>query len=157
MKNRYRLAVAGFLAGLMLTVTVIRSPSQTAPTLPPGVQDVVKLVKAGVGKEVVLAHIRNAGAFYSLSVDQLIYLHQQGVSSNEIKALLGPDGSGASANPASAPVVTPTTATPGPAAETAPAPAPIPTASAPAPIVAPPAAPLMTVPAGTVSLDSFRG
>lgn len=63
--------------------------AQTSPDLPAGVQDVVKLVKAGLEEDLVLAHIKKTGASYSLSADQLIYLRDQGVSQTELKALLG--------------------------------------------------------------------
>lgn len=119
--------VALLVTGLFLQSTVFQCPAQVAPGLPPGVQDVVKLVKAGLEEEVVLAQIRNAAAFYSLSADQLIYLHDQGLSANEIKALLGPGSAAASVNPApplapavSAPTLVPAPYTPAPAAVVAP-------------------------------------
>src|ERR1035438_3040316 len=88
-KLKHPVAVISLVAGLVLPMTALNCPAQTAPSLPPGIQNVVKLVKAGLSEEVVLAHIKNTGANYSLSADQLIYVHEQGVTENEIKALMG--------------------------------------------------------------------
>ncbi len=152
-KVRNHLTVACLAAGLVLQTTAINGWAQAAPSLPPGVQDVVKLAKAGLGEEVILAQIRNTGAYYNLSADQLIYLSQQGVTQNEIKALLGPGGTAAPANPAPAPAPGPEATAPVPAPATptyAPAPAPGTATYAPAPVA--PMAP--TVP--TVSLGYFQ-
>jgi|CZKM01.1.fsa_nt_gi hypothetical protein len=142
----HHVAVLCLVAGLVLQTTAINCPAQTTPSLPPGVQDVVKLVKAGLGEEVILAHIKNTGAFYSLSADQLISLHDQGVSENEIKALLGAGSPTVPANPAPAPAPAPVVTSPAPTpAVTASAPAPPPAQYAPVPIA--PAVPMApTVP-----------
>jgi hypothetical protein len=84
-KLNQRVAVACLVAGMVWQTTTINCLAQTAPSLPPGVQDVVKLVKAGLSEEVVLAHIKNAGAFYNLSADQLIYVHDQGVTDQAVQ------------------------------------------------------------------------
>lgn len=149
-KSKHHAAIVFLAASLVLVETTTVCRAQTAPNLPPGVQDVVKLVKAGLGEDVVLAHIKNAGAFYSLSADQLIYLHEQGVSQPEIKALLGSSGSGADSGAAPAPVVS--------------SPDPAPAASSPPPSAAPPppggpgpGMPPNTAPPGApTSIDSFR-
>jgi hypothetical protein len=111
-----------------------------AQALPPGVQDVVKLVQAGISDDVILTQIRNTGAIYNLTADQIIFLKNQGVSQPVIKALMT---GGAAVPPA---------ASAAPAAPPAPAPTPaLPATPAPAPAVATlaPAAP-------AVSLDSFQ-
>jgi hypothetical protein len=59
-----------------------------AASLPPGVQDVVKLTQAGLNEDIILAQIKSGGATYQLSSDQLIYLSNVGVSQNVIKALI---------------------------------------------------------------------
>ena len=65
------------------------SEGQTSPTnLPAGVQDVVRLTRAGMTEEVVLAQLKSAGVSYKLTPDQLVYLSDQGVSQNVIKTLL---------------------------------------------------------------------
>jgi len=149
-KLNHHVAVACLAAGLLLQMTAVNCPAQTAPSLPPGVQDVVKLVKAGLGEEVVLAQIRSTGAYYNLSADQLVYLQAQGVTQNEIKALLGSGSPTVPANPAPAPAPVPT-----PAA-TAPPPAPPPATYAPAPVApeTPMAPSVPTAPPG--SLDSYQ-
>ena len=152
-KLKHHAVLACLAAGLVLQAVTLNCAAQTAPSLPPGVQDIVKLVKAGLGEEVVLAHIRNAGAFYSLTADQIIYVHDQGVTENEMKALLGSGGAAPTAAPAPAPVA----ATPAPMSATpTPAPAPATAIYAPAP-TAPtvPMAPAIPT-AQPVSLDSFR-
>ena len=149
-------AIACLAAGLVLQTTAINCSAQAAPNLPPGVQDVVKLAKAGLGEDVILSQIRNTGAYYNLSADQLVYLTQQGVTQNEIKALLGPGGTTAPANPAPAPAPPPeaTATVPAPAAPAyAPAPAPAMATYAPAPVA--PVAPAAPA-AQPVSLASYQ-
>jgi hypothetical protein len=75
---------------LMALTTILLLPgclqsgwAQNPPiSLPPGVQAVVRLVRGGLSEDVVLAQIKSTGAYYSLSVDQILYLHDQGVSQN---------------------------------------------------------------------------
>ena len=156
-KLNQRVAVACLVAGMVWQTTTINCLAQTAPSLPPGVQDVVKLVKAGLSEEVVLAHIKNAGAFYNLSADQLIYVHDQGVTENELKDLLGSGSPTVPANPAPAPAPTPVVNSPAPMSATpAPAPTPAPATYAPVPVA--PAAPIApAVPmAQPGTLDSYQ-
>jgi hypothetical protein len=61
--------------------------------LPTGIQDVIKLTRAGMTEEVILAQLRKAGVGYSLTSDQLVYLSNQGVSQNVIEALIRGDES----------------------------------------------------------------
>ncbi len=130
------LTAALLAASLAFAVNVAR-----AQNLPPGVQDVVKLEKAGLSDDVILTQIKVSGTTCNLSVDQIIYLKQQGVSDPVIKALM------AGSAPAPAPAVT-APAAPAPAvAPPAPAPAVV-MPSTPAPPVAPPA------PAPAVAPDS---
>jgi len=154
---KHHLAVCGLAVGLVLAIAALDCPAQTAPSLPPGVQDVVKLVGAGLGESVVLAHIKNAGAYYNLSADQLIYLHQQGVTQSEITALMGPGGASVPANPAPAPAPAAMVANPA-LMPTAPAPFPAPPTAQYAPAPVAPAAPLApaVATAPPASLDSFR-
>jgi len=107
-----------------------------AQAVPPGVQDVVKLSQAGISDDVILAQIKNTGAFYNLTADQIIYLKNAGVSQTVIKALMGGGASAMGVPPAPAPMV--------PAPPVAPAPLVLPS---PAPVL--PAAP-------AVSLDTFQ-
>jgi serine/threonine protein kinase len=59
----------------------------TATNLPPGIQDVIKLTRAGITQDIILAQVQAAGVSYKLTSDQLAYLSNQGVSQNVIKAL----------------------------------------------------------------------
>ncbi len=98
---------AGFAGAICVAASLVCADlrAQTAAvTVPPGVQDVVKLSKAGIGEDVILSQVRNNGATYSLNVDQIIYLKEQGVSQNVIKALMGTGAPAVSPNPAPAPV-----------------------------------------------------
>lgn len=144
--SKLKMRWASISAAVCLICGALALPARAQPaaTLPPGVQDVVKLVKAGLGEPVVLAHIRNAGAFYKLSADQIIYLHEQGVSQNEITALMGDTaGTGGGA---------PTSAAPVPA--TAPT---MPPQQYSTPPAAPPMEPVASAPATqTPSLSSFE-
>src|ERR1035441_4361005 len=115
-KPKRLVALICLVAGLVWPMTASNCLAQTMPTLPPGVQDVIKLVKAGLGEEVVLAHIKNTGATYTLSADQIIYVHQQGVSENEMKALMGSGSATVPASPAPDPAPPPPTYAPAPSA-----------------------------------------
>jgi hypothetical protein len=56
--------------------------------LSPGLQEIVKLARAGMSDDVILAYIKNSGASYKMSADDILYLKDQGVSQNAILALL---------------------------------------------------------------------
>jgi hypothetical protein len=57
------------------------SASETRPLqLSPGVPDILKLGRAHVGDEAILAFISNSGRTYHLSVSEILYLREQGVS-----------------------------------------------------------------------------
>ena len=67
------------------------------------VEDVVALVGAGLGEDVVVEKLRQNATPFDLSVDQLLSLKSAGVSSEIIKAMLNPAaGSGASTGGGSA-------------------------------------------------------
>ena len=61
---------------LQLPTSASAQPPPVA--LPPGVDDVVKLAHSGIGDEVILAKIKNDGASYNLTSDQIIYLNKVG-------------------------------------------------------------------------------
>ena len=76
-------------AGLLLVAASGGVYAQDAgASLPPGVQEVLKLAHAGISEDIILAQVKSSGASYSLSADQIIYLSGQGVSQTVIKALL---------------------------------------------------------------------
>ena len=68
-----------------------------ATNLSPGIQDVIKLTRAGMTEEVILAQLQSAGVSYKLTSDQLIFLSNQGVSQNVIQALIRNEGPGSAA------------------------------------------------------------
>lgn len=59
-----------------------------APTLSYGSNEVLKLVRAKVGDETVVAYIDHATATYALSASDLIYLRSEGVSDKVLSAML---------------------------------------------------------------------
>ncbi|HEY3913625.1 MAG TPA: DUF6600 domain-containing protein, partial [Verrucomicrobiae bacterium] len=93
--------------------------AQSAPAdLSPGVQEVIKLTKAHMTDDVILAYIRNSGASYTLSADDVLYLNAQGVSQPVISSLL--QAKSAAPAPAPAPAAAPTPAYVPPPATSAP-------------------------------------
>ncbi|NBV25223.1 MAG: hypothetical protein EBS05_25315, partial [Proteobacteria bacterium] len=114
-----------FLIPAPLAVAQVGDSPALAVTAPPyvasspAIADVIKLVQAGVGDEVLITFINHSRVPYNPTANDLIYLKDIGISDPALKALL--------------PAVTPTPA---------PAPAPVPVASvaspappAPAPVV----------------------
>jgi hypothetical protein len=56
--------------------------------LSPGLDDVVKLTKAGVSETVILTFVQSSGVMYSPSAQDLIQLREAGVSPNVTTALI---------------------------------------------------------------------
>jgi hypothetical protein len=84
--------------------------AQTAPAnQSPQLQEVVKLTQAKMSDDVILQYIKNSGATYNMSADDILYLNNQGVSQPVISALLASKGSAA---PAPSPVSVPATPAP---------------------------------------------
>jgi hypothetical protein len=70
---------------------VVPPPAVTVPAPPqlsPGVDEIVKLAQAGVGDEVLQAYIENSSVAYQLNVDEILYLHDLGLSAETIGALV---------------------------------------------------------------------
>src|ERR1700752_3123438 len=87
-------AVGCVAAGMIFAGMAGVAHAQTATVaLPPGVQDVVKLTQAGVSEDIIVTQVKNAGAMYNLSADQIVYLSKAGVSQNVIKLLMTGGGS----------------------------------------------------------------
>jgi len=99
--------------------------SDPPANLSPGLQEVVKLAQAHMGDDVILAYIKNSGASYALTADDILYLKAQGVSQTVIATLL-------QAKPAGTPV---------PAGSTPPPPPPETSSTGTAPALAPSAVP----------------
>ena len=126
------------------------SHAQPAPAnLSPQLQEVVKLAQAKMSDDVILAYIRNSGASYNLSADDILYLNSQGVSQTVISTLLQ-----TKASVAPAPVTTP--ATPAPPVTPAPT-APPQVSPYPTSVPTPTPAPAVPAPAAEVSLSYFQG
>ena len=66
----------------------------SAPTVPanlnisPALGEVVKLIKAGVGEDVLMAYVTNSTEIFELGSDEIVYFHDLGVSSSVITALI---------------------------------------------------------------------
>jgi hypothetical protein len=110
--------------------------SDTHPVqLSPGVPDILKLGRAHIGDEAITAFINNSGRTYHLSVSEILYLREQGVSDLVVTAMLNSRQNAAAtvAQPAPQPAPTgptadwvnsspqPAPAAPQPAAQFAPA------------------------------------
>jgi hypothetical protein len=74
----------------------VTSPGTTAPTanapapvhLPYGVEDVLKLSRAKISEDIILNYVQNSGTIYNLSSQDIVYLRNEGVSDNTLKAML---------------------------------------------------------------------
>ena len=53
-----------------------------------GVDEIVRLAQSGVGDEVLQAYIENSTVAYQLSVDEILYLHDLGLSAQTIAAIV---------------------------------------------------------------------
>lgn len=62
--------------------------AQTPANLSPTLQEVVKLTKAQMVDDVIVAYINNSGTAFNLTADDMLYLKGQGVSQPVISALL---------------------------------------------------------------------
>jgi len=106
----------------------------TTNSLPPNVQDVIKLVNAHLGNDLVLAFVNSAGSRFNLSVDNILELKKLGISAAIVTAMLSHDAELQNPYPAPPPG-------PGPAGQYGQpgqplaAPQPVPLPSTPAPLV----------------------
>ena len=99
--------------------------------LSPGVPEILKLGRARVSDDLIIAFIRNSRATYHLSASEILYLREQGVSEPVLAAMLNARQNAAATTAPAAPQPAPT----GPTAESAnssPRPVPVPTQPAPA-------------------------
>jgi hypothetical protein len=132
-----KLAAALALAGLACSTHAVLAQDSNVPgTVPPaaasapapqlayGVSQVLQLAQAKLNDDTIIAYIKNSGNSYGLSADQIIYLHQQGVSSAVISTMLNQPRAGVMADTSStmAPQPEATTAYAGQALPTTPAP-----------------------------------
>jgi hypothetical protein len=139
----------------MMALAVMILCSQTAPVLlaqnsnpapasetrlvelSPGMAEVLKLGRAHASDEVIMAFISNSGRTYHLSVSEILYLRDQGMSDQVLTAMLTSRENSAVAAAQAAPQRAPT----GPTADwvnSSPQPAPVPTQYAPTYVAAAP-------------------
>jgi hypothetical protein len=69
------------------------TPKSDVVTVSPGLDEVIKLVQAGVSEEVIFAFIERHQGKFNLGADQIVYLNDLGVASAVITAMLKHDGS----------------------------------------------------------------
>jgi hypothetical protein len=121
--------------------------------LSPGLQEIVKLTQAHMSDDVIVAYIKNSGAAFTLSADDILYLNSQGVSQPVLSELLKSKPSAPTPLPTAGPTPSPTpVTTQAPAAGAAPATT---AATTPAPPAQPPMVPPPIVGAdGTVAQPS---
>ena len=82
------LIALGLISPLILSIRAqMPNVSSTTVTLPPGVDNIVKLAKAGLSEEIILTQVKGIGPV-QLNADQILYLNNAGVSQNVIRALL---------------------------------------------------------------------
>lgn len=117
-------------AKTVLAATATNDPSGS------NISQVLKLVKSGVGDEVILAYVKNSRSYYNLGAEDVLKLKDAGASSPVITAMLSHDNAlraqtgqkrselATAPAPAPAPAATPVPSTPAPSATAAPAPAP---------------------------------
>ena len=110
--------------------------SETHPVqLSSGVPEILKLGRAHVGDDIIIAFIRNSGTTYHLSVPEILYLREQGVSDQVLTAMLSAGQNVTAAAAQAAPQPAPQPAPTGPTAvwaNSSPQPAPAATQFAPA-------------------------
>jgi hypothetical protein len=68
-------------------VPVPKVPPQR-PALPPEVNQIVELAQANVGDAVLLEYVKNSTVAYDLSVEQIIYLTDVGISENVLSSMI---------------------------------------------------------------------
>ena len=90
MKNRIFPKLPAVLVGVALLSSGLMSAvsADSAPTLPYGASEVLKLVNAKVGDDTIVAYISHAPTGYTLSASDLVYLRSQGVSDGVLSAML---------------------------------------------------------------------
>jgi hypothetical protein len=90
--NEVGLAVAGAAtappAGDAAAAPPVKRSESPVVVLPPEVNEVVKLVESGAGDEVVRAYVSSSQVPFDLSLDEIIYLRDIGVSDGVIAAMM---------------------------------------------------------------------
>jgi hypothetical protein len=81
------------MATMALTARGANAPATSSgdntPALPGGAEDVLKLSRAKVGEDTIVAFVKNSNrAFGGLGANQIVYLHEQGVSDSVIATMI---------------------------------------------------------------------
>jgi hypothetical protein len=80
-------------------------PKPAAPaSAGPGVEDIIKLAKAGLSEDIIIEQIRKRGQPYDLSTDQILALKAANVSDRIVAFMLDPSNREPAAAPAPSPV-----------------------------------------------------
>src|SRR5450759_1572948 len=99
MKTQLFIGLLMPMAGMALLVSsVLDAPAQNSPNaaanefaaiqLSNGAPDILKLARAKIGEEAILAFIQNSHRDYNLSVPEIIYLRREGVSDRVLATML---------------------------------------------------------------------
>jgi len=115
MRSWNKLALVGLAAfGLFIAVGVYAGRAETAGTnmaptktiapaqvnLPAVPAEVLRMSQAGMSEDVITSYIQKSDNAYTLDADQIIYLHDVGVSSTVLNALVSHGGTMANTPPA---------------------------------------------------------
>ncbi len=89
-RSRFRrpLAVGSVALGLWMGQVPVLFAQSAPVALSPQLQEIVRLNRAHLGDDVIRAYIKNSGAPYRLTADDILYLNAQGVSQSVLGALL---------------------------------------------------------------------
>jgi hypothetical protein len=77
--------------GVADTNTVEKPIAPHPLQLTPGLADVVKLIQAGVGEEVLMVYITNSSEVFDIGSDEILYLHDMGAPPSVITTLIQHD------------------------------------------------------------------
>ncbi len=75
----------------------------TVPKPSGDLAEVLKLTKAGLGEDVILAYIKNSRSSFNLSANDILHIKDEGISANVITAMLTHDRALRDENPAQPP------------------------------------------------------
>ncbi len=117
-----RKQILACVAAGWLGCTAGTSYAQAPADITPALARVVTFAKGGMSDDFIQNYITSSGATFTLSDDDIIYLHKEGVSDSVIKALMQ-TAAAATPPPAASPGAAPSTPTP-PPLDASPSPAP---------------------------------
>jgi hypothetical protein len=87
--SNQKLLATAIAAGLtIMTMTASAQETNSTPQLPYGASEIIKLAKAKISDDTIIAFVKSTRANYSLNADQILYLRQEGASESVITAML---------------------------------------------------------------------